>query len=110
MEAYFAMGRLRSGFLLYRCFGTSHAASTPRTPLDDFQLPCPEQKNRWCGRPECIWCGPASGLGGLAGHCTRPPVPGSHDASGGGSTVRRRLGLPSLRATGRAQGYGNQSI
>jgi len=31
---------------------------------------------------------------------TRPPVPSSHDVPGGGCTIRMRLGLPSLRASG----------
>ena len=31
---------------------------------------------------------------------TRPPVQGSHDAPGGGCTIRMRLRLPSLRAAG----------
>ena len=57
------MGRLRNGFLLCRCFGASCTDAGGRSASDVVRR---------------------VGLGDLAGHGrTRPPVLGSHDASGG---------------------------
>jgi hypothetical protein len=86
-------------------FDASNAAGRFSTPVR------PEQKIDDAGGRSASDVVRRVGLGGLAGHSRHAPGrPGSHDASGGGSTVLMRWDYPPCALRARAQGYGNQSM